>query len=39
MAEKIEDKSFLERLNLARIELNAPKNQYSEFGGDRKSVV
>lgn len=33
MSEKIEDKSFLERLNLARIELNAPKNQYSEFGG------
>lgn len=33
MANKIEDKSFLERLNLARIELNVPKNQYSEFGG------
>ena len=33
MAEKIEDRGFLERLSLARIELNAPKNQYSEFGG------
>ena len=33
MAEKIEERPFFERLNLARMELNAPKNQYSEFGG------